>query len=116
MDLPDDAVSYAEQNNFEIKAYGFDAKYEVTRQPRIVRIGAIQNKVDVPTTAPVTEQRAALHDKIKNMIYTAFICGVNVVCLQEAWSRLFDKMFPINDTRPNSFFSSPSHAICLLYS
>lgn len=89
LDIPDDAASYAEQNNFEIKAFGFDAKYEVTRQPRIVRIGAIQNKVDLPTTAPVTEQRAALHEKIRNMIYTAFICGVNVVCLQEAWTMPF---------------------------
>lgn len=53
---------------------------------KIVRIGAIQHSIAAPTTIPITDQRAALHDKVKNIIYTAFLSGVNVLCLQEAWS------------------------------
>ena len=33
-------------------------------------------------------QREALHARIGEMLDTAGQCGVNVVCLQEAWSKL----------------------------
>jgi beta-ureidopropionase len=53
---------------------------------RLVKVGLIQNKIVLPTTAPVFEQREALYKRIGTMIDAAGKCGVNVLCLQEAWS------------------------------
>ena len=33
-------------------------------------------------------QRDALYDRIKEITHTAWLCGVNVICYQEAWSEL----------------------------
>ena len=33
-------------------------------------------------------QRNALYDRIKEITHTAWLCGVNVICYQEAWSEL----------------------------
>lgn len=59
---------------------------EQTRKPRIVRIGCIQNAIVKPTTDPVMVQMQALHDRIKLIIESAGKAGVNVICMQEAWS------------------------------
>lgn len=60
---------------------------EQTRPPRIVRIGAIQNTIQKPTTASVEEQRDAIFQRIDQLLAVAHECGVNVIGLQEAWSR-----------------------------
>lgn len=57
---------------------------------RIVRVGAIQNKIVLPTTAPVDEQRRALHDRIGRIVKKAASAQVNIICMQEAWSEHFD--------------------------
>ncbi|ESP05094.1 hypothetical protein LOTGIDRAFT_205519 [Lottia gigantea] len=87
--LPQKALDDARQRNFEIKAYGFDAAKESTRSARIVRVGAIQNKIILPTTAPVQEQRESLEKRICEIIEVAAGCGVNIICLQEAWNMPF---------------------------
>ena len=51
-----------------------------------MRIGAIQNAILLETTAPIEKQRNALHARISEMVEAASMCGVNVVCFQEAWS------------------------------
>lgn len=84
LDIDPVALAYAEDYNFEIKAYSL----ETTRNPRTVRIGAIQNKIVLDTNLPVVEQRDAIYKKVQAMILAASICGVNVLCLQEAWSKL----------------------------
>lgn len=84
--IPPEALKIAETNNFDIKGYIFEAKPETTRPARIVRIGAVQNSIVSPTNAPIVEQREAIFHKIKNIIDAAAISGVNVLCLQEAWS------------------------------
>ena len=56
LDLPDSALEEADQKDFEVQGYGFDAAREDTRAPRVVRVGLIQNKIVIPTTAPVSEQ------------------------------------------------------------
>ncbi|BFZ18631.1 hypothetical protein BsWGS_21670 [Bradybaena similaris] len=89
LDLPDAATSLAHRQNFELKGYVFNAAPENTRAPRVVRIAGIQNKIVLPTTEPVIEQRAALFQRITEMINCAADCGVNVVCLQEVWNMPF---------------------------
>ena len=72
-----------------MQGYGIDAKEEHTRPKRLVRIGAIQNQIVLPTTAPIHEQRDAIHKRVSELIHAAHLCGVNVVCLQEAWTMPF---------------------------
>lgn len=72
--------------NLELKGYAIEALPEDTRPPRIVRVGLIQNSIVLPTTDPITAQRDALLDKIGKIIGIAHRCGVNIVCMQEAWS------------------------------
>lgn len=39
IELPEKSLSIAKKNDFDIKAYSFDAKREDLRKPRIVRVG-----------------------------------------------------------------------------
>jgi beta-ureidopropionase len=59
------------------------------RPPRIVKIGIIQNAVVKPTTDPVAEQYQAIQDRVETIIHAAGAAGVNVLCLQEAWTMPF---------------------------
>lgn len=63
------------------------ARREELRAARIVRIGLIQHSIVLPTTSKVREQIDAIHEKIADYIKHAASCGVNVICLQEAWSK-----------------------------
>lgn len=81
------ATKIAAENNFEIKSYGFSAQPENLRQPRIVKIGAVQNSIAASTSAPINQQRDAIFSKIGQLIDAAGSDGVNVLCLQEAWSK-----------------------------
>ena len=56
LSLSEDAISAAGELDFEIQGFGFDAQREEVRAQRIVRVGAIQNKIVIPTTAPILEQ------------------------------------------------------------
>ncbi|XP_064612645.1 beta-ureidopropionase-like [Liolophura sinensis] len=87
--LPEELVLDAEGKNVDLAGYVFEAAPEETRSPRVVRIGAIQNKIVLPTTASIIEQRSALHANVGDMIRMAGESGVNIVCLQEAWNMPF---------------------------
>ncbi|XP_015272196.1 PREDICTED: beta-ureidopropionase [Gekko japonicus] len=89
VDLPSVATSAAAERNFELLGYGFQAELEQLRQPRVVRVGLIQNKIQLPTDALVAEQVAALHRRIEEIVEVAAMCKVNVVCFQEAWTMPF---------------------------
>ena len=56
LDIPSSVEHEAEKKDFEIAGYQFTAQREQTRQPRIVRVGIIQNKIILPTSAPITQQ------------------------------------------------------------
>lgn len=56
MELPGAAFKLAEEGNFELAAYKFEVKEEQLRRPRIVRIGAVQNKIVLPTSSPLANQ------------------------------------------------------------
>ncbi|XP_077164855.1 beta-ureidopropionase isoform X2 [Paroedura picta] len=89
LDLPSVATSAAAERNFELLGYGFQAELEQLRQPRVVRVGLIQNKIPLPTDALVAEQVAALHKRIEEIVEVAAMCKVNIVCFQEAWTMPF---------------------------
>lgn len=78
---------FAIENKFELKGQIFTADREQLRAPRVVRIGIIQNKIVLPTTAPLAEQRNAIHRRVETLINGAALSGVNIICLQEAWSK-----------------------------
>lgn len=89
LELSADALATAKENGFEIKGYRFTARQEELRKPRIVRVGAIQNSIALPTTAPLEEQREGIWKKVKVMIKAAAEAGCNIVCTQEAWTMPF---------------------------
>ena len=57
MELPSSAKETAQKGNFDLQGYQIKvAQKEQTRPARLVRIGAIQNAIQKPTTASVEEQ------------------------------------------------------------
>lgn len=86
---PAEVQSYADTHDFEVAAHKFPAAPEQRRAARVVRIGVIQNQVIKPTTDPVNEQFEALADRVEVILEAAGKMGVNVVCLQEAWTMPF---------------------------
>lgn len=48
----------------------------------MVRVGLVQNSIVLPTTAPFSDQKTAIFQKIKPIIDAAGTSGVNVLCLQ----------------------------------
>jgi len=89
LEIPASVLKSASENDFEVAGYQMTAKEETERRPKIVRIGAIQNKIVIPTNKPIGEQVQSLHDRLKIMIEAAGEAGVNVLCLQEAWTMPF---------------------------
>ncbi|XP_067937588.1 beta-ureidopropionase-like [Watersipora subatra] len=89
--IPQSAIDLAQERNFELASYTLKslAATEQTRLPRLVRIGAIQNQILLPTDKPVVEQREALFKRISDIIEVAAQCGCNIVCMQEAWNMPF---------------------------
>ncbi|TGZ64658.1 hypothetical protein CRM22_006243 [Opisthorchis felineus] len=89
LSLPEHACQTAERLNFKLKSYRFPSVPEQLRSPRLIRIGAIQNKLVLPPSSPVTDQIAALHHQMGLFLDVAGQCGVNIICLQEAWTMPF---------------------------
>lgn len=87
--VPQSALEAAQESNFELAAYQFEAPREELTPPRLVRVGLIQNELVLPTTAPIKAQRDALMGRIGTMAAAAATAGVNVLCLQEAWNMPF---------------------------
>ena len=84
--LPD-TISVSE--DIDVQAYQFRAKSEQLRPPRKVKIGLVQNSIKSPTTAPYAEQREKIHQRISEIAEVAGGCGVNILCLQEAFHMPF---------------------------
>ncbi|XP_077285156.1 beta-ureidopropionase pyd3 isoform X2 [Arctopsyche grandis] len=80
---------FAKVNNFDISGYIFTAAPEDCRPRRIVKVGAIQNSIAIPTTASVVAQRNAILEKVGKLIDIAGEEGVNILCLQEAFNMPF---------------------------
>lgn len=56
LNLPPAALSAAQERDFELQGYGFEAAPEQLRRPRIVRVGLVQNKIPLPTDTAVAVQ------------------------------------------------------------
>jgi hypothetical protein len=56
LELSAEVIEKSNVLDFDLQAYSMDAAEEQTRAKRIVRIGAIQNKIVLPTDAPVIKQ------------------------------------------------------------
>jgi len=84
--VPKDAIESASSSSIQVLTHQFTAAPEQLRPPRKVRVGLFQNKLPLPTTTPVGEQRAALHQLAEKAISVAAKCGVNIFCFQETWS------------------------------
>ncbi|KER23479.1 hypothetical protein T265_14635, partial [Opisthorchis viverrini] len=56
LSIPEDAYQTAERLDLKLKAYRFPSVPEQLRSPRLIRIGAIQNKLVLPTSRPVADQ------------------------------------------------------------
>uniref|UniRef100_A0A0E0LKQ8 Beta-ureidopropionase n=1 Tax=Oryza punctata TaxID=4537 RepID=A0A0E0LKQ8_ORYPU len=87
--LPESTSILAKAHNFDVQAFRFDADKEYLRQPRVVRVGLIQNSIAIPTTSHFADQKKAIMEKVKPMIDAAGDAGVNILCLQEAWTMPF---------------------------
>eukprot|EP00850_Spirogloea_muscicola_P021700 SM000258S09116 [mRNA] locus=s258:14738:16676:- [translate_table: standard] len=87
--LPPALHARASTHNFHLQAFAFAAAAEELRQPRVVRVGVVQNAIVLPTTAPFAEQRNAIMARLKVMVDAAGDAGVNILCLQEAWTMPF---------------------------
>ncbi|PSN55002.1 Beta-ureidopropionase [Blattella germanica] len=83
--IPTEARKISENYDFEIQGYRFGARAEQLRTSRTVRVGLVQNRIVLPTTAPLNAQREAIHERLANIVEAASLCGVNVLCFQEAW-------------------------------
>jgi len=87
--LPREALQIASKENFQLVGYGFEAAPESVRAPRKVRIAAVQNRIALPTTAPVNDQRTALYGRIQKMVEAAAMADAKIICFQEAWTMPF---------------------------
>lgn len=59
---------------------------EEIREIRLVRVGLLQHSIVMPTSSSVKIQRDAIYQKIESYINYAAVAGVQILCLQEAWS------------------------------
>uniref|UniRef100_UPI003590076C beta-ureidopropionase isoform X2 n=1 Tax=Myxine glutinosa TaxID=7769 RepID=UPI003590076C len=89
LQVSEGAQKLAKAGGFEILAYKLGAQKEQLRPPRCMRVGLLQHSVFLPTTAPVEQQVAASHKHVGEMAAAAAACGVNVICMQEAWTMPF---------------------------
>ncbi|KAG7207943.1 hypothetical protein KM043_009530 [Ampulex compressa] len=76
--------------DFDVKGWKMNGIVtEQLRSSHIVRVGLIQHSIVLPTMNSIQAQRSAIHEKIQKYIDYAATCGVNIICLQEAWTMPF---------------------------
>jgi beta-ureidopropionase len=103
--LTEDAKMLAEKFDFDVAAWRFAVTREQRRAPRIVRVGVIQTQIVESTSAPVDVQFQAICDRTEKLIHAAGAMGVNVLCLQEAWTMPF--AFCTREKQPWLEFAEP---------
>ncbi|GFH19033.1 CN hydrolase domain-containing protein, partial [Haematococcus lacustris] len=94
--IPASVKQTASDSNFDIQHFAISAASEQTRPPRVVRVGLVQNSIQVPTdrrgaaaseqknTPTVPEPGPAIRSRCGTLIDAAGQMGVQVLCLQEA--------------------------------
>ncbi|KAK0135298.1 Beta-ureidopropionase [Merluccius polli] len=89
LELPACAVSAASERDFELQGHMFQCASEQLRPPRRIRVGLIQNRIVLPTDAPILDQISAIQSRIAEIVEVAAMCDVNIVCFQETWTMPF---------------------------
>ncbi|XP_023314956.1 beta-ureidopropionase-like [Trichogramma pretiosum] len=103
LDIPEyDDVEKCEVAGWKIGS----TSQENSGEPRLVRVGLIQNTIVLPTDASTEEHRQAIWGKIAAYIDHAAECKVNIVCLQEAWTMPF--AFCTREKKPWLEFAEPA--------
>ena len=87
--LPPAAQTLLKDADFELQLYKHNTVVTTTANPQIIRAAVIQNAIVLPTTAPVANQVAALHQRMQRLIEAAAAAGAQVVGLQECWTSPF---------------------------
>jgi hypothetical protein len=87
--LPDKLLEVAKSGDFDLQAYQFRAAAEQLRQPRIVRVGLIQNAVVAPTTAPYGEQYQVRTQATCHIFFWAENIGIISSCARLGNRNLF---------------------------
>lgn len=85
----EDLSAAAKEGNFDVQTFEFTADLEQMRAPRNVCVGLIQNAIVLPTTEPFLKQKHAIMERVTSLIESAAKAGVNILCLQEAWTMPF---------------------------
>ena len=98
IEITEAAAALAQKHDFEVAAYKTPCAPDQRRPRRTVRIGVIQNSCPLATTEPLEAQYKAIEAKIEKLIHAAGAMGVNVLCLQEAWTAPF--FFCTREKRP----------------
>jgi dihydropyrimidinase len=86
IEIDNKLLSLSKSNNFEVKAFKIKTIKDEENPPRIVRLGAIQNKIVLPTTDSISKQKQAIMDRVGQLIEAAYHSKVNVIGLQECWT------------------------------
>jgi hypothetical protein len=89
VELRPETKSKANSLKVEVKSFKINCEPEQTRPARLVKVGAVQNKIVLPTDRPIAEQKKAIEDRIRDIIELAALEKVNVICLQEIWTAPF---------------------------
>ncbi|XP_063829915.1 beta-ureidopropionase-like [Ostrinia nubilalis] len=87
--IDEDITLKCKEKGIDIAGYNFPAAKEESRPPRRVKVGLIQHSIVLPTDKLVNEQRKAIFSKVSELIDIAASAGVQILCLQEAWSMPF---------------------------
>jgi len=106
LELSEEVVAKAGEDDYEISGWRISALAEETRPPREVKIGLIQNKIVLPTDAPIQDQISGLLRRVGAIVENAGRAGVNILCLQEAWTMPF--AFCTREKHPWTQFSEPA--------
>lgn len=53
-----------------------------------LQVAAVQHSIVKPTTDKLTDQRDAIFEKVTKLIQAAAASNVNIICFQEAWSKV----------------------------
>jgi len=86
LEISEKSKEISKQQDFEIQAWSMPGCRDNERR---VVIGLIQNKIVLPTNSAVNDQVKAIHSRVETIINTAAESGVNIICLQEAWTMPF---------------------------
>lgn len=89
LSLPEEAERASVDLDIDLKGFQFLAAQEQLRPARRVKIGLIQNRIVLPTDAPMGDQILKILERIERIAAVAGNSGVNILCLQEAFHMPF---------------------------